>query len=72
MCRPSSVARPRHNRGRRASPRATWTTRHRPAKLRRVPAPANDNRFKISRAGRAVLYALAILAILSLTAFLTR
>lgn len=46
--------------GLRHTRRATWTTRRRSANLRRVPAPANDNRFKMTRAGRLTLLALVI------------
>ena len=61
MCRRRSVPRPdQHRAGPRHTRRATWTTRRRSANLRRVPAPANDNRFKMTRAGRLALLALVL------------
>ena len=42
----------RHGRG------TTWTSRPRSASLRRVPAPANDNRFRMTRTGRYALLAM--------------
>ena len=58
----------RRNRNRQAR-RATWTTRRRTKSLRRVPAPANDNRFRMTRMGRLALLAMAAGVVLAVALY---
>ncbi len=65
--RPGQYRRRRH--GQAGRPDASTRRRSRP--LRRVPAPANDNRFRMSRTGRFALLALVAGIVLAIALYVT-
>ncbi len=58
-------------RGARHGRRASWSNRPRSAPLRRVPAPANDNRFRMTRTGRYALLAMVVGLALAVAVYFT-
>ena len=53
----------------RQSGRANWPGRRRSAPLRRVPAPANDNRFHMTRTGRIALLTMVVGVVLAVSLY---